>query len=206
MRSYARLFVFVLMLLGACSFDPGPELANALKGSATARDPMPAWVEITPAADCSQGCWRLVSADYWDVEQSAGLHHVFARALDAGGSQLENIPLTVAWADGSVTIPTKAAPDWTDAALWDCFNPDRGEVGGYSAWVGDRAQSDTISGMGLPVCLHVSYALHWQWNNGGEIPTPSPTVSATLTSTPAPTATVTPCATCRRLYLPVVRR
>jgi len=39
-------------------------------------------VTYHPATDCTGGCWRLVSAEYLDIEQSAGLHNVLvAKAL-----------------------------------------------------------------------------------------------------------------------------
>jgi hypothetical protein len=176
------LFLFgVLFFVAAiCSFDPGP---------VAGRSPLPPWVTLSPAADCSGGCWRIVDAEYWTEEESQGLHHVFARALDAQGNQLAGVPFTVAWPDGSVTIPTKPAPDWTDAALWDCFFPDRNEVGAYRGWMGGEARSDTISGMGLPYCAHVSYVVTWQWSAGG------PAVTPTITPTPA-----------HRLYLPIIQK
>lgn len=139
------------------------------------QSPLPEWVSITPAQDCSAGCWRLASAEYLDEGQSGGLHHIFAKTLDAGGNQIVD-RFTVAWADGSVTVATKPPPDWGDVALFDCFFPDQNEIGGYETWAGIwRANSDVVSGLGLPYCQHVSYKLTWRWSNGGETPTPTPT-------------------------------
>lgn len=151
-----------------------------------------------PATDCSAGCWRLVSAEYLDEGQSAGLHHAFARTLDAAGNQIVD-RFTVGWSEGSVTVETKPPPDWGDVALWDCYFPNQGEAGGYRAWAGIwEANSDTVEGLGLPYCWHVSYRLTWQWveNNGGGTATP------TATPTLAPTATPTPA---YRLGLPIIR-
>jgi hypothetical protein len=138
-----------------------------------------------PAGDCSQGCWKLVRAEYLDEGQSAGLHHVFAKTLNPAGHQIID-RFTVAWADGSVTVDTKAPPDWGDVALWDCYFPDQGEPGGYRAYAGLwESQSDSVRGLGLPYCWHVSFRLTWQWIPAGN-PTPTPAPTATPTPTPPP--------------------
>ncbi len=163
----AGLLVLLVVLLGiVCAFDPGP---------VGAREPLPEWVSIQPAQDCSQGCWRIADAYYLPQEESNGLHHLFGRSQDIGGAYIV-APMTLAWSDGSATANTKLPPDWGDHALWDCFFPDQGEIGGYSGWIGERANSDVISGMGLPYCHHVTYWVTWRWNPGGEIPTPTPTI------------------------------
>lgn len=129
-------------------------------------------VSLVPAADCSGGCWRLVEAYYLDPDESAGLHHVFGKALDAEGAQLAGVPLVVAWAEGSTSVPTKPAPDLTDIALWDCYFPEQGP-GGYRAYVGgDERNSDVVAGMGLPSCYHVSFRLVWQWQDAPPAPLP----------------------------------
>jgi hypothetical protein len=123
-------------------------------------------VTHTPAADCSSGCWVLVSARYESPEESGGLHHLWARALDEQGQQLAGQPWTVAWPEGSAVLQTKAAGEWADVPLWDCYRSNE-EPGAYAAWAGpDRARSDVVAGMGLPYCLHVSFRLVWQWTTG----------------------------------------
>jgi hypothetical protein len=176
---------FFLLVLAARSQSPYP----------VEWDPRLDALNVTyhPATDCSAGCWRLVSAEYLDEGQSAGLHHVFAKTLDAAGNQIVD-RFTVAWADGSVTVDTKPPPDWGDQALWDCYFPDQGEAGGYRAWAGIwEANSDVVAGMGLPYCLHTSLWLTWRWVPDSEAPTP----------TPPPTATPTPR---YRLGLPIIHR
>lgn len=148
--------------------------------------PPPAWdtrlddlhVTWEPAGECSEGCWRLISAEYMDEEQSAGLHHVFAQLRDEAGQQVAGEPVTVAWPDGEVTVTSKAAPDWADVPLWSCYFPDQGAAGPYRAFAGGiEAESDVVRGMGLPYCWHVSFRLIWQQvpPGGGGEPEPTPT-------------------------------
>ncbi len=194
--------VAIVLAALACSVDPGPVQGKPLP---------PQWdprltalgITYTPAPNCAPGCWRLVSAEYLDEGQSQGLHHVFARTLDVAGNQIVD-RFTVGWADGAVTVDTKAPPDYGDIALWDCYAPNEGERGGYRAWGGTwEAQSDTVEGLGLPYCAHVSFRLVWQWVNGGSAPTATPSVPPVPSVTPTPS--VIPCQMCdRRLYLPIV--
>lgn len=123
----------------------------------------PLGVELVPAESCEAGCWKLISAQYLDEQQSQGLHHAFVKLLDEHGNQLADMPWHTFWPGGDVRIMSKPAPDWADFALFDCYFPDR-ERGAYSAFAGDNvAQSDQITGLGLPVCTHVSFRLTWQW-------------------------------------------
>jgi hypothetical protein len=139
-------------------------------------------VTHTPAADCSSGCWVLVSARYESPEESGGLHHLWARALDEQGQQLAGQPWTVAWPEGSAVLQTKAAGEWADFPMYASYDPfERDETGPYRAFAGtDEARSDTVQGMGLPLKHHVSFRMVWQWQPAGAAlptPTPSPTVS-----------------------------
>jgi hypothetical protein len=169
-------------------------------------------VSYHPAADCSEGCWRLVRAEYLDKGQSGGLHHIFAKSLDANGQQIGGTTWGVGWPDGADISTTKPPPDWGDLAMWDCYFPDQGQVGGYRAWMGaTENRSDIVRGMALPYCHHVVFRLTWQWDEGTHLTlfpivfsgqTAAPVPSATLppnttatptrTRTPVPTATSTP--------------
>lgn len=149
-------------------------------------------VTYQPAANCSQGCWRLVSALYEDPNQSGGAHHIFARIRNESGSLLVDAPWHAAWPDGDIRIMTKAEPDWADYAIFACYNPDT-ETGGFRAYAGDiESQSDQIHGIGLPLCHHVNFRLIWQWDEGGENPALTPIPTNTATATSSPTITLTP--------------
>jgi hypothetical protein len=163
-------------------------------------------VTYHPATDCIYGCWRLVTAVYEDEEESNGLHHIWARALDANGTQVAGEVWTVAWPDGSVPLMTKPAPDWSDFAIFGpggCYFPDQGETGPFRAFVGSvEARSDTVRGIGLPYCLHVSFRLTWQWVPAGS--PPAATSTSNIPGTPVPPPS--PCPECEYSYLPLAAR
>lgn len=121
-------------------------------------------VTRTAAADCSSGCWRLVSARYESPEESGGLHHIWAKVLDEQGEQIGGAPWTVAWPEGSTQLVTKSPPEWADFPMYASYAPDRGASGPYRAFAGtDETRSDTVWGMGLPLKHHVNFRLVWQW-------------------------------------------
>lgn len=123
----------------------------------------PLGVELMPAENCSGGCWKLTSAQYLDEQQSQGLHHIYIKLLDEHGNQLADAPWHVAYPGGDVRIMTKAAPDWSDFAMYDCYNTNT-ERGAYSAFAGDNiGQSGVVQNMGLPFCIHNSFRLIWEW-------------------------------------------
>jgi len=165
--------------------------------AARSQSPFPVWVSIVPAQDCSGGCWvvDLERSEYWDIEESQGLHHAFAVALDSHGNQIAGLPFTVAYPTGSDTVLTKPAPDWADIALYADFDPNQGEAGPYWAYMGTGGgdNSEHVTGLGLPLNLHVSYRLVFVWQDGG----------GTATPTPPPTPSPTPA---HRLWLPMVGR
>jgi hypothetical protein len=185
------LFTAAAVLLFAMAF--------CLPDTMGAASPLPPWVSITTATNCTHGCWKIVDAVYWNEGESNGLHHLFARTLDSHGNQIVQ-PFTVAWADGSTTAQTKPPPDYGDIPLWDCHFPDQGETGAYRGFAGIwEANSDTIHGLGLPYCQHVSFVVTWQWVESGSTPTPTPAPTATPTPTPPPPLPI-------KLYLPVVSK
>jgi hypothetical protein len=124
-------------------------------------------VALVPAESCEGGCWKLISAQYLDEQQSQGLHHIYIKLLDEHGNQLADTPWHVTWPGGNVRIMSKAAPDWSDFAMYDCYNTNT-ERGAYSAFAGDNvAQSETVTGLGLPFCIHNSFRLTWKWQPQG---------------------------------------
>lgn len=143
-----------------------------------AQEPFPEWVSVVPAQDCGAGCWVLdrERSEYWNEEESHGLHHAFAIALDQYGNQIAGLPFTVAYPTGADTVLTKPAPDWADIALYASFNPNEGEVGPYWAYMGTGGgdNSEHVRGLGLPLNAHVSYRLVWKWQPANTTPTPTP--------------------------------
>lgn len=120
-------------------------------------------VTLTPAQECSGGCWKLITARYEDDQESGGNHNIFTRLYSESGDIIAGAPWHVRWPDGNITVYSKAPPEWADFPIFDCYFPDR-ERGAYSAYAGDDPlKSDTVSGMGLPACFHVNYRLEWQF-------------------------------------------
>lgn len=143
-------------------------------------------VTYAPAADCHNGCWRLVLATFEDENQSGGNHNIYARIHDGNHAPVADMPWHIAWTEGNARILTKAAHEWADFPIYACYDHTQGP-GGYRGYAGDNeSQSDVIWGMGLPQCQHVNFRLIWQWQPAGD-----PTATATL----SPTETITPTAT-----------
>jgi hypothetical protein len=195
LRRELATYVLLILLSAAALFGIfvlGPALVGAAEQSAAQEALVLEWdprltelnVTHTAAADCSAGCWRLISARYESPEESGGLHHIFLIALDEQGNQLAGQPWTVAWPEGSVALQTKPAPDWADFPMYASYAPDRGEAGSYRAFVGtDEARSDIVAGMGLPLKHHVNFRLVFRWTVDVG---PSPTPSSTTTPGPVP--------------------
>lgn len=154
-----------LILLGLLLLLVAPA-QHAHSTPATTIDPRlaPLGVTVEAAQDCTGGCWRLISAQYEDVDESGLNHNIYAREYDEHGDMIAGAPWHVAWPDGDIPIFTKAPPEWSDFPIFACFNPERGP-GPYYAYAGDDpSRSDVVKGMGLPQCQHVNFRLEWQWN------------------------------------------
>lgn len=172
----------VVLLAAACGQFP-----------AQAQNPLPPWISVLPAEDCSAGCWQLdrERTRYLPEAESNGLHHAFLKVF-SNGEQDGGITWYLEWPGGRDRLISKPFPDWADAPLWACFFPDQGQTGPYSLYVQEKARSDVVQGLGLPYCWHESIEVVYEWNSGGETPTPTPTATAP----PLPEA----------LYLPLIRR
>jgi hypothetical protein len=125
-------------------------------------------VTLQPATDCTNGCWRLITARLEDDQESGGNHNIFSRLYGESGDMIAGAPWHAAWPDGDIELFTKAPPEWADFPIFACYNPERGP-GAYYAYAGsDQSKSDVVRGMGLPQCLHVNYRLEWQWQTPPE--------------------------------------
>lgn len=187
------LFVMVMLFMAlACSFDAGPvATATDTPKRINALAPLPEWISILPAEDCSQGCWQVdrKATRYLPEGESNGLHHVFLKTFSIG-EQVGGVTWFLEWPGGRDAIQSKPFPDWADAAMWACFFPDQNQTGPYALYVQEKARSDVVQGLGLPYCHHESIEAVMVWNPGGETPTPTPTATAP----PLPEA----------LYLPLI--
>jgi hypothetical protein len=102
--------------------------------------------------------WQLVSLNYRDENASGGNHNIYYTVLDENGIVVSGINCWQGWPDGETFEVAQAGQ--ANIGIWGGpFYPDRGEVGPYFAWIGNRAQSDIVRGMGLPVNRHVCYDL-----------------------------------------------
>lgn len=139
---------------------------------------VPYWVTITPAEDCSQGCWDLYSFKWVDYPESGGNINIYTTmALTSTQHPVSDLPWHTYWPDGNVRILTKAPPDVSDFPMYGgCFDPDI-ESGPFSIYAGDHQDmSVTVSGMGLPQCQHVIYIAKFIWQEAPlQTPTPTPT-------------------------------
>ncbi len=147
-----------------------------------------------------QGYWRLIRAQWFDEQESAGRHHIFAETLDAGGNRQTGIPIFISWPDGSHTVVTEAKAGETWATNFDLHST----APAYEARPATGAPADSVDGMGMGDLalprhrVHTSYGLTWQWAIAGEAtatPTPTATLPPKATPTPTSSPTATPVAT-----------
>lgn len=110
-------------------------------------------VAIVSAANCDEGCWRLV-----DVKTRDGTGRVLARAIDESGNQMAGVWWKVSWQNNaSHTAGRKTtAPGLVEFPLSECV--------GYESFMGpDRAASDVAQGIGLADCEELDVTLTFQW-------------------------------------------
>ncbi len=193
-RTFALLIVGVLVGLSILGGQQALPLAATGAVPSLEWDPRLDDLNVTyrPAENCAQGCWRLISARFEDVDESNGLHHIWVKLLNADGEQMAGQPWHVAWPDGNQRLLSKAAPDWADFAMYAGYDPATGP-GPYRAYAGDDEQrSDVVLGMGLPLKQHVSFRLVWQWAEPGSSVSPTPSASPTPAGTPSPSSAFLP--------------
>ena len=122
-------------------------------------DPRATWLSIT-GTTAPPPVFKLVSMIYQDQFQSNGTANFYVTVVDSAGAPLAGVNVYQAWPDGNAVKQTDANGK-TDFFMSgnSCFNPALGQVGPYSSYVESTTISDVLSGMGLPLCLHVSYLL-----------------------------------------------
>lgn len=144
-----------------------------------------------------EGYWQLVRARWFDPSEAEGRHHILIDLLDSNSQRQSNVPITIAWHDGIVTLTTEPKPGEPYAANYAMY----ALAPAYSAQPATDAPADRVEGMGLGTigdpyrAFHTSYGLVWQWTVISDAPVITPTATATTTLTVTPTATVRATAT-----------
>lgn len=145
---------------------------------------------IAAKVTIGEGYWKLVKAEWFDEQEAGGRHHILMDTLDSSGQRAVNVPVMVAWKDGSIKVSTELKPGETYAANYAMYDI----APSYSAQPTD-APADRVEGMGLGSIerptwkIHTSYGLVWQWTVAS---TPPLTATATVTTTPVVTSTLPP--------------
>lgn len=122
--------------------------------------------------------WKLTSLVYEDETQSGGNHNIYFTVFGADGKPAPDVVCEVDWVGRDPTDDIYHGV--TDAAGQVNFgmyaNLDIHLLNGpYFGYVGSQAQSDVVTGMGLPENRHVNFKLGFQ--HVGVIP-PVPSSSA----------------------------
>ena len=107
--------------------------------------------------------WRLVRAQYLDVTESAGKHHVYIDLLDEHGQRVAGPKVRLEWPDGFVEVEAQQPASPID---YPANFPLYGPIGAYSVRV-DQGTSDIVVGLGMPQKNHVSFILTFQRSGGG---------------------------------------
>lgn len=129
-------------------------------------DPRLAEIRVTviPAQDCESGCWKIKSLVYYDGAQAQNRQNFKLRA-QIGDWYTVDYPWRVAYPDGLVPIVTKGE-EWADFPIFACYDYTV-TPGPYRAWMGENeAQSDVISGFGLPNCTHIEIEADYEYFDG----------------------------------------
>jgi hypothetical protein len=118
--------------------------------------------------------WKLVGAEFLppgnEQGQAGGRHHIYYRVNDENGNAIVGAGIAMGWQDGQSHDVTK--PDeggLGNQPMYASFAPDRGEKGGYFAFVtANGLPSDKVDGLGLPGNQHVAYMLTYQLATWGQ--------------------------------------
>ncbi len=109
--------------------------------------------------------WRLIEAQWLDIAQSDGSHHIFVDTLDLDGVRKVGVRLRISWADGSYDVWSEAKSGEPYAANY----PMGAELApSYNAEPYGALAADRVEGMGLGTIEdpwhthHTSYELTWQ--------------------------------------------
>ncbi|MCI0477735.1 MAG: hypothetical protein L0Y55_15940, partial [Anaerolineales bacterium] len=133
--------------------------------------------------ETANAVWDLANAQYQDVAEAGGKHHIFFTVLDAANKPAPNITCVVDWVGREPgDVPTKVVTDANGQANVAIFaNLDITlKNGPYFAFVEDQSKSDFVSGMGLPEKHHVCFLLTFVRRASGGMPVPTTTLEQTV--------------------------
>jgi hypothetical protein len=164
---------------------PSPEPATQWDPRLDERGVVYTAAEVLPG----QGYWRLVSARWYDEQESGGRRHILVDLLDADGGRMVGAPMRIYWNGGESILYTEAKPGESYAAHFGMTS-----IGpSYGAMPADGQAADSVWGMGLGSieqphhAIQTSVGLVWQWTVK-----PSPAEGNTGGNEPSPTLTATP--------------
>jgi hypothetical protein len=123
-----------------------------------------------------QGYWRLVQAQWFDVNDApfAGQHHIFVDALDQAGQRQVGVPIRFASPDARDIygyLGTEAKPGEPYAGNFAMFTV----APAYRVEPFDGAPADAVTGLGLgniefpAQAMLTSYGFTWQWTVPGAV-------------------------------------
>lgn len=171
--------------------QPSPEATPTVTATPPDSEPAREWdarldergiVYTAAEASPGQGYWRLVSARWYDEQESGGRRHILMDLLDADGERIVGAPMRVYWNDGETILSTEAKSAESYAAHFGMTS-----VGpSYGAQPADDQPADSVWGMGLGSieqphhAIQTSVGLVWQWTVQPSPPDnePVPTLTA----------------------------
>jgi hypothetical protein len=173
-------------------------VATATVTTTPTPEPAPQWdarldergiVYTAAEVRAGQGYWRLVSARWYDEQESGGRRHILMNLLDADGGRIVGAPMRIYWNGGETILYTEAKPGESYAAHFGMTS-----IGpSYGAMPADGQPADSVWGMGLGSieqphhAIQTSVGLVWQWRVK-----PSSAEENTGSNEPSPTLTAAP--------------
>jgi hypothetical protein len=139
---------------------------------------------ILTSAEASpgQGYWRLITARWYNEQESNGRRHIFMDLRNANGDRIIGAPVRIYWNGGDVILSTEAKPGEAYAVNFGMNNI----APSYGARPADGQPADSVWGMGLgsieqpEYAIQTSYGFTWQWAVKPSAPEddPLPTLTA----------------------------
>lgn len=159
---------------------PAPVPVPTPVGTRTISDDGVTLTITTPAVPAGSKYWRVRLVRILNPVESFGNANIYARVY-RGTERLLNVPVQQSWPSGSAVGVTEAKPlnEFGDVSFPMSGSRDNPWIptngpGPYSVEVATGA-SERVSGMGLPVNQHFSFAIEYDEVTQGSTPVPTPT-------------------------------